>query len=107
MNFEIIAMTSALILMFAAVGAKVLTNQLLTKLKDRINHVGREKQKILNKLKTNNAQKKVAQKNKAVLIAKTEKLARKKKAILKEIAQYKEEDSKKQEKVDKVKGKLI
>ena len=77
MSAEIGFMIAALILMFAAVGAKLFTTQLIAKIEQGINAVTHEKNQILNNLKVAEAQKEVAEKNVAELKKKRVRLIKK------------------------------
>ena len=74
---EVPAMIAALVLMFAAVGAKVITAQLINHMKTQISQVTHLKQAALGRLRTAQSQRAVAEQNKNMLIAKKTKLSKK------------------------------
>lgn len=71
---EIPTMIAALALMFAAIGVKVVTAQMVARMKNQITHVGHIKQEVLNRLKIAQSQNAVNGQNKVTLIAKKTKI---------------------------------
>ena len=94
---EIPAMIAALILMFASVGIKVGTAQLISRMKHQISHVASIKQEALGRLKMVQSQKAVAAQNKTVLTTKKTKLSKRLNRIKKEMGEIKQDsDARKQ-----------
>ena len=91
--FEVIAMAAALGLMFAAVGAKIFTAQLIGRMKARISQVAQVKQEALGRLKMSQSQKAVIEQNKAALLTKKTKAAKKLNRLKSEMGQMKEEEA--------------
>ena len=89
---EMPAMIAALVLMFAAVGTKVGTTQLIARLNSRINHVEQDKQEVLGRLKGAQNQKAVAAQNLSMLENKKAKVAKKLTRLQREEANFREED---------------
>lgn len=89
---EMPAMIAALVLMFAAVGAKVGTTQLIARLNSRINHVEQDKQEVLGRLKGAQNQKAVAAQNLSMLETKKAKVAKKLTRLQREETNFMEED---------------
>jgi len=92
-TFEVIAMAVALGLMFAAVGAKIFTAQLIGHMKARISQVAQIKQDALGRLKMSQSQKAVTEQNKASLLTKKSKIAKKLNRLKSEMGQMKEEEA--------------
>ena len=89
---EIPAMVAALLLMFAAVGAKVIASQLISRMKHQISHVAQIKQEALGRLKMVQSQKAVAEQNKTALIAKKTKVSKRLNRLKKEMSTIQQED---------------
>ncbi len=85
-TFEVITMTAALSLMFAAVGVKVFTAQLINRMKTQISQVSYSKQEVLGRLKGAQGKKAVNEQNKAALTAKRNGLAKKLTRLKKEMS---------------------
>jgi len=82
--FEIVAMTTALGVMFGAVVAKVVTSRLLSRMQWTIDQVGQELQRIQRELGSARSQKGTAGKNREIL-------ERKKAKVIKRIGQLRSE----------------
>jgi septal ring factor EnvC (AmiA/AmiB activator) len=82
--FDIAAMSTALVLMFATVVAKVVTSRLLSRMRWSIDQVGQELQRIQRELGSARSQKGTAGKNREVL-------ERKKAKVIKRIGQLRAE----------------
>ena len=76
-SLEVPTMVTALVLMFGAVGAKIVTTARIAQLNSRINHVEQDKQEALGRLKGAQNQTAVLQQNMRVLETKKAKLAKK------------------------------
>jgi len=107
MNIDTASMTIALVLMLAAVAAKMITSQLINKMKSQIAWVDHERKQSLGRLKTVQAQKKVAGKNKATLEGKKRALKKKIKGLKVELKGYKEEGKRRRRKSEESKGQVI
>lgn len=92
-TFEIIAMMAALGFMFAAVGAKIFTGQLLSRMKSQISQVAQVKQGALGRLKMAQSQKTVTEQNKAAFLTKKTKLAKKLNRLKSEMGKMREEEA--------------
>ena len=75
-SVETPALICALVLMFGAIGAKILTAQFITHMRRQISDVDRDRNLVLRQLKIAQNQKKVIGKNKTVLTAKKVKLTK-------------------------------
>ncbi|HIL08708.1 MAG TPA: hypothetical protein EYG11_08415 [Candidatus Latescibacteria bacterium] len=96
-GIEVPAMITALFLMFASVGAKVGTAQLIGRMKHQISHVSSLKQEALSRLKIVQSQKNVAVQNKGLLTTKKIKLEKRFNRIKIDMNDIKEdEDARKQ-----------
>lgn len=94
---EVPAMVMALLLMFASVGAKVFTGQLISRMKHQISHVASIKQEPLGRLKMVQSQKAVAVQNKGSLTTKKTKLSKRLNRLKKEMGTIKQDsDARKQ-----------
>jgi hypothetical protein len=89
---EIPAMISALLLMFASIGTKVGTAQLIGRMKHQISHVASIKQEALGRLKIAQSQKGVAAQNKSLLTTKKVKLEKRLNRMNKDMVDIKQED---------------
>ena len=92
-TFEVVAMAAALALMFAAVGAKIFTSQLIGRMKARISQVAQVKQEALGRLKMSQSQKAVTEQNKATLVTKKTKISKKLNRLKSEMGRMKEEEA--------------
>lgn len=99
-TFEAVAMVAALGLMFAAVGAKIMMAQLITRMKTQISQVAQVQQGAMGRLKMVQSQKKIGEKNKAVLTTKKGKLAKKLTRLKKEIGEMEEEQQARRQRTD-------
>ena len=89
---EIPAMISALLFMFASIGTKVDTAQLIGRMKHQISHVASIKQEALGRLKIAQSQKGVAAQNKSLLTTKKVKLEKRLNRMNKDMVDIKQED---------------
>ena len=89
---EIPAMISALLLMFASIGTKVGTAQLIGRMKHQISHVASIKQEALGRLKIAQSQKGVAAQNKSLLTTKKVKVEKRLDRMNKDMVDIKQED---------------
>lgn len=89
---EIPAMISALLFMFASIGTKVGTAQLIGRMKHQISHVASIKQEALGRLKIAQSQKDVAAQNKSLLTTKKVKLEKRLNRMNKDMVDIKQED---------------
>ena len=76
-SFEVPMMVAALVLMFSAVGAKIITTARIAQLNSRINHVEQDKQEVMGRLKGVQNQTAVLQQNMRVMEKKKTKLSKK------------------------------
>ena len=90
--FELTSMVAALALMFAAVGVKVVTAQLLARMRQQINMVAQMKGTAQGRLAMVRKRKQVVEKNKAVLLNKKTKLAKRVMRLRRELENIREED---------------
>lgn len=86
-TFEVFAMSAALGLMFAAVGVKVFTAQLISRMKAQISQVTTGKQEALSRLKGAQGKKAVNEQNKLVLETKKKTLVKKLTRLKKEMGE--------------------
>jgi biopolymer transport protein ExbB/TolQ len=94
---EAFAMMVALLLMLGSIGVKVVTAQLITRMRQQIGQVASVKQEVLNRLKVAQSQKAVADQNKGALINKKTKLVKRFKRLKRELSEIEEEvDARKQ-----------
>ena len=107
MTLEIIGMVIALLLMASSIVAKILTMQLIRRMKFHISSVESEKRRVLNGLKQTKAQKIVAQKQKSVLQRKKFKLEKQKRGLLKEWKEYLGENVHRQKLNEEKRSKLV
>ena len=91
--FEVPMMVAALVLMFGAVGAKILTTARIAQLNTRINHVEQDKQEALGRLKGVQNQTAVLQQNMRVMETKKAKLSKKYARLQKEESQFHNEEA--------------
>ena len=96
---EIPAMIAALILMFGAVGAKIVTTQLIGRMNNQISHVEQAKRESLGHLKGAQNQKSAAEQNMNMLATQKGKITKKLNRLKKEEAQFKEEDQQRRQKM--------
>lgn len=99
-TFEIVAMGAAMVLMFAAVGVKVLSAQLIAHMRAQISQVAQVKQEALGRLKAAQSQKLVNDKNKAVLVSKKGKIVKKMRRMKTEVGQMKEDADARRQRTD-------
>lgn len=107
MNIDTISMITALVIMFVAVAAKMLTGQLINKMKSQIALVDQERKQSLGRLKIAQAQKKVGGKNKATLEGKKKALKKQIKELKAELKGYQKEGKRRRMKSEELKGKLV
>lgn len=81
-----------LALMFAAIGVRVLTSQMISRMKHQITHVAHIKQESLKRLKVAQSQHAVFGQNKAMLTAKKMKITKRLNRLRKEISSFVEEN---------------
>jgi len=106
MNLDTLSMIIALVIMFAAVAAKMLTGQLINRMQNQIALVDYERKQSLRNLKTAQAQKSVAGEKKATLEAKKKALKKKIKELKAELKGYKE-GKRRRMKSEELRGQLI
>ena len=92
-SYEVPMMIAALVMMFGAVGAKIVTTARIAQLNSRINHVEQDKQEVLGRLKGAQNQTAVLQQNLRLLKSKKVKLTKKKALLEKEQAEFNEEEA--------------
>ena len=97
----------ALLLMGGVVFAKLLTSQLIGRMKRQIATVEQEKQKITGQLKVAQSQKNIAAKNKVSLEKKKVKLQKRLTRMKRELGELKDEHDHRQKVRDTMRGKLI
>lgn len=105
--FEVITMVVALVVMFAAIGAKILTSQFMNRMQNSIAVVTHARQKTMGELKLAQSQKKVTEQNKAMLTKKKTKLTKKIDRLRKELSGMKGEMEQRQKMRDTLRGKLV
>lgn len=98
--FEIIAMVLALVLMFLVVGAKVMTAQLLGRMKAQIAQVAQLRQETAGRLKSAQGQKGIVEQNRAALTTKKNKLAKKVSVLKTELKQVEDEGQARQRRTE-------
>ncbi len=91
-DIELPTMIAALALMFAAVGVKVVTAQMVTRMRNQITHVGHIKQEVLNRLKIAQSQSAVSGQNKVTLMAKKAKILKRLNRLNGEMATLEQDD---------------
>ena len=106
MDADTALMIAALVMMFGAVSAKVLTTQLVHKAERRIASVEQDKRKALGKLRTARMQKEAAGKSRAGLEKKKAKLKKQKTRIVRELKTFQEERERRQRTSDEVRPKV-
>ena len=106
-TFETVTMVVALVIMFEAIGAKILTGQFLNRMQSSIAVVTHTRQKAMGKLKMAQSQKKVAEQNRAMLTKKKTKLGKKIDRLRKELNSMKNELENRQKMRDTMRGKLV
>jgi phosphoribosylcarboxyaminoimidazole (NCAIR) mutase len=89
---ELPTMLAALLLMFASVGAKVGTSQLIGRMKHQINHVASIRQEALGRLKIVQSQNAVVMQNKTVLATKKAKLTKRLNRLQREMGTLEQDD---------------
>ena len=89
---EIPALIAALLFMFASIGAKVGTAQLIGRMKHQISQVASIKQEALGRLRIAQSQKGVAVQNKSLLTTKKVKLEKRLNRMNKDMVDIKQED---------------
>jgi len=104
MNLDTLSMIIALVIMFAAVAAKMLTGQLINRMQNQIALVDYERKQSLGKLKTAQVQKKVADENKGTLEVKKRALEKKIEELKVELTEYKEEAKRARRKSEELKA---
>ena len=92
-------MITALVLMFGAVGAKIMTTQLIGRMNSQISRVEQNKRESLTHLKGAQNQKSAAEQNMNMLATQKTKLTKKLNRLKKEEAQFKEEDEQRRQKM--------
>ena len=92
-SFEVPMMVAALVLMFGAVGAKIMTTARIAQLNSRINHVEQDKQEVMGRLKGVQNQTAVLQQNMRVMETKKAKLSKKYARLQKEESQFHNEEA--------------
>ena len=90
---EVVFMVAALIFMCAAVGAKILTTQLIGRMNRHISQVAQVKYEAMGRLKGAQNQKAVIEQNQYVLLSKKNKIAKKLTRLKKEMGTLKDEES--------------
>ena len=90
---EVVFMVAALIFMFAAVGAKILTTQLIGRMNRHISQVAQVKSEAMGRLKGAQNQKAVIEQNQNVLLSKKNKIAKKLNRLKKEMGTLQDEES--------------
>lgn len=96
-SLDIMAMVAALMLMFAAVIAKVLTAQFLGNTRRKIARISHDRQQVLNRLKMAQNQRQVVEHNKASLQTKRNKLLKRMNHLKRELgAMANEEEARRQ-----------
>lgn len=105
--FEAVAMVAALTIMFAVVGAKILTTQLLNRTQNSIAAVNQNRQQALGELRMAQSQRKVAQQTMALLGKKRSKLQKKIGRLRQELGGMRDEAEHRQKMRDTVRGKLV
>ena len=91
--FEMPAMMVSLVMLFGAVGAKVITTQLIDRMNDQISHVEQDKREALGRLRGAQNQKSVAEQNLRLLETKKKKVNRKLTRLKREETRYVEEEN--------------
>ena len=91
-TFEMVAMVAALVLMFGAVGAKVATTQLLSRMNHQISHIAQAKQEVLGRLKAAQSQKSIIERNQQQIATKKSKVEKKMLRLKKELTELKGSD---------------
>lgn len=89
---ELPTMIAALALMFAAIGVKVVTAQMIARMRNQITHVGHIKQEVLNRLKIAQSQNAVTGQNKLTLMAKRAKILKRLNRLNGEMATLEQDD---------------
>ena len=90
---EVPAMIAALVMLFGAVGAKVITTQLIDRTNGQISRVAQTKKDALSRLRGTQNQKAVAEQNMRMLEAKRKKLSRKLTRLRREEKNFVEEEN--------------
>ena len=106
-TFEVVTMVVALVVMFAAIGVKVLTSQFLNRMQNSIAVVTHTRQKTMGELKLAQSRKKVAEQNMAMLTKKKTKRTKKIDRLRKELGGMKGELEHRQKIRDTLGGKLV
>ena len=104
---DMISMVVALTLMVLALIARIFTAGLIGATKSRIANVEKDKQQILNQLKSAQAQRKVAEKNKVNLEKKKTKLEGKKSRFKRELKELESDVDRQKQKSEAARGHLI
>jgi hypothetical protein len=99
-TFELIAMVLALVLMFLVVGAKVMTAQILGRMKAQIARVAQLRQEATGRLKSVQGQKGVVEQNRAALNTKKTKLSKKVSLLKTELKQVEDEGQARQRRTE-------
>ena len=81
-----------LLLMFATIGVKALTSQMISRMKHQITHVAHIKQESLKRLKFTQDQHAIFEQSKTVLTAKKTKTIKRLNRLKKEMASFSEEE---------------
>ena len=91
-TFEMIAMGTALVLMFGDIGAKVAATQLIARMNHQVSHVSQARQEVLGRLKAAQSQKVVAERNQQQTLSKKVKIEKKTSRLKKELTELKGND---------------
>jgi len=91
-TFEMIAMGTALVLMFGDIGAKVAATQLIARMNHQVSHVSQARQEVLGRLKAAQSQKAVAERNQQQTLSKKVKIEKKTSRLKKELTELKGND---------------
>ena len=91
--FEIPAMIVALVMLFLAVGAKVITTQVIDRMSNQISFVEQDKREALGRLNAAQNQKSVAEQNLRLLKTKKKKMSRKLTRLKREEEQFVEDEN--------------
>lgn len=97
---EIVSMIVALVLMFGSIGAKVITSQLLERMRRQISQVESVKQESMNRLKVVQRQKEITEANKTNLAGKKARLTKRFKRVKKEMSEIEQEEDARKKRQD-------
>ena len=90
--FEILTMLAAMLFMFASVGVKVGTSQLIARMKHQIKHVASIRQEAIGRLKMVQSQNAVVMQNKTILVTKKAKLTKRLQRLQREMGTIQQDD---------------